>query len=247
MVSIKDEQQFLMYIKSQKINYKEFDDNGQEFKEESFVVSGRKYYCNPNLWKIIFDSNLQPAINYLFTMMTAIIDEQIIIAAIDSKLNDNNIFRLIKIYEKNRFAEKDEHIDFDMLMLSAISSNRPSILNFILTFVKENELSPKWGTWGNACNGRALTEAAKVGNINMTRVLLLNDADIHKDDDWAYIMAIKRGWYNIARLLIDYGADIHAKGNLGYKLIERNDKAGLIPIGEIKEAHDSIIDMYRRK
>jgi hypothetical protein len=50
-----------------------------------------------------------------------------------------------------------------------------------------------------------------------------------------------------AEVLADHGANIHAKNNLVQKMIERNDKNGLVPMGSNKSGRLVLLDKLKSK
>lgn len=58
----------------------------------------------------------------------------------------------------------------------------------------------------------SLIVAAKVGNIDLVRLLLDRDADVHASDGGALTTAASTGHVKIAKLLLDHGAEVNASG-----------------------------------
>jgi len=46
--------------------------------------------------------------------------------------------------------------------------------------------------------------------IEVTRELLKNGANVHADDDWAIVCAATHGRTKLCQLLLEYGANVHA-------------------------------------
>lgn len=46
--------------------------------------------------------------------------------------------------------------------------------------------------------------------IEVTRELLKNGANVHADDDWAIVCAAAHGRTKLCQLLLEYGANVHA-------------------------------------
>jgi len=49
--------------------------------------------------------------------------------------------------------------------------------------------------------------------IEVTRELLKNGANVHADDDWAIVCAAAHGSTKLCQLLLEYGVNVHAHHN----------------------------------
>lgn len=234
---IPTEQQFLKYIKHN-INYKNYDYNPLLKTKPKLSLEDRRWYENPFFWKEVFDYKLKYGLDFLLANYKDKIDQQILEAIIYSNINNTDLFTLIKLVDE----ENRDKLNYDRLMYSAIDSNKYEVLKFLINFVKNQKIKAPYGEWGNVGNGRGLSEASKVGNIDIVNILLENGAEIDSDDGFAYLNAIKHCRYDIARKLADSGIDIHMKNDLALNLLKR--KTNVYPIKSAKEDMEYLISLY---
>lgn len=249
--SIESIDQFWSHILSKyKINkvdliYKE----GQE-NNKPYAVKDRDLLLNPNLWNKLIRSKDYPAIRYIIDTHPEVIDFQImsIVSPIDT-ISDEIVFKVFDTFLKYNSNEKRRVYEFDVLAMACLTSNKKGYSSFkrIIGFMENNKIPPQYGTYGNICNGDGLAEASKLGNTELIKYLISLGADPSKNDSWSFVHACKHAWYEVALLLAEHGADIHTKNDLGLKMIERNDKGQVIPIGRASECRKILLDLYDKK
>ena len=250
LLSIMVADQFWSHILSKyKINkvdliYKE----GQEHRR--YAVKGRDLLLNPNLWDKLIKKKDYDAIFYIIYNHPKAVDFQImtIIAPITT-FSDAITVKLFETFLKYNSNEKRRSYEFDVLAMACLTSTTKNYTAFkrIIEFMKDKNIPPQYGMYGNLCNGDGLAEAAKIGNPELIKYLLSLGADPSKNDSWSFVHACKHAWYEVALLLAEHGADIHTKNDLGLKMIERNDKAGIIGIGRSSESRKILLGRYNKK
>lgn len=242
--------QFWAHILSKyKINkvdliYKE----GQEHKQ--YAVKGRDLLLNPNLWDKLIKKKDYPAIQYIIDTHPQSIDFQIMsIVSPITTISDNIVLKIFDTFLEHNSNEKRRAYEFDVLAMACLTSDEKDYTSFkrMIDFMVDHNIPPQYEAYGNICNGEGLAEAAKLGNPDLVNYLISLGADPSKNDSWSFVHACKHAWYEVALLLAEHGADIHTKNDLGLKMIERNDKNGIIGIGKASESRKILLERYNKK
>ena len=242
--------QFWAHILSKyKINkvdliYKEGQDHRQ------YAVKGRDLLLNPNLWDKLIKKKDYDAIQYIIDSHPQYIDFQIMsIVSPITTISDKIVLKLFNTFLEHNSNEKRRAYEFDVLAMACLTSDEKDYTSFkrMIDFMVDHNIPPQYETYGNICNGEGLAEAAKLGNPELIKYLLSLGADPSKNDSWSFVHACKHAWYEVALLLAEHGADIHTKNDLGLKMIERNDKNGIIGIGKASESRKILLERYNKK
>lgn len=262
-VPLKTEQQFLSYLKAIHIDILNYTYT-KDKEKNVYGLPGKAPIKNPYLWNKLTNDKVGNAIDYIINDNPDLLDSQIFIAILEAKdtsiITKKRLDSLIKTLNLTYLKDHIKPINFEII-ISTIISNTTGIsfggldkskrttefVKTIIEFMKEKKIEPRNATYGNIGEGRALTDASKIGNKDLVIYLLENGANVHMDDDWCLSSAIKNGHYDIALLLISHGADITVRNNQGLKLIEMNDRKGLVPVGANKEALREIMNLYSKK
>lgn len=249
--TIEDDQQFMSYIALHRIRISDYT-----YREENNIygMKGRSPIENPYLWGVLVNTEESIFLDYLIHRRKELLDEDIFSSILQIKHNSlltNQMLDSMASIYVNNCASKEIKPNFDDIMYAFISSDQTKdkyrIVEALVSYMKSVHIPPKYSKYGNIANGRGLTEAAKSGDVELVQFLLDNGADPAKDDHWSIISAAKYGWYHIAEVLADHGANIHAKNNLVQKMIERNDKNGLVPMGSNKSGRLVLLDKLKSK
>lgn len=242
--------QFWAHILSKyKINkvdliYKEGQDHRQ------YAVKGRDLLLNPTLWDKLIKKKDYDAIQYIIDSHPQSIDFQIMsIVAPITTISDKITLKIFNTFLEHNSNENRRAYEFDILAMACLTSDEKDYSSFkrIIEFMVDHNIPPQYETYGNICNGEGLAEASKIGNPELIKYLLSLGADPSKNDSWSFVHACKHAWYEVALLLAEHGADIHTKNDLGLKMIERNDKNGIIGIGKASESRKILLERYNKK
>lgn len=245
MASIKSDQEFVSYLLTKGINYRLYDyEEGKDPDKYPLMVNYRRYYQNPHLWQILFTQKETKAINYLVDKHNIDIDMVILITAVHQQCTQRMFEKLFYIVYNNEI-NKDKIMRLDRLVMATIEADSLDKTKYV--FDKQFELKiedPNYKLY-ELSDGRGLTEAAKIGNINMIKYLLDKGCKANSDGDWPVINAIKHGHYYVAKILMERGADIHSKRNLGLKCILRNDKEENKLDAKDRAAREILLQLYK--
>lgn len=243
--------QLHFYLKSNKIDindYRFFKDE----KKNKFGIENVKPLQNPYLWNLIVSKNLIEPIQFLINVKKEWVDKKIVTAILTGNPYGNSddclvpraeIVGLLRALKDN---DKDMGIHMEDIMLSvcycSIKSTR--VMQILMTFTKSNDIPIR----PNGIFVRdALSEAAKTGNIELVEMIIGYFPETLKEcGDWPFLNAMKRGCYEIAAYLIQKGLDPHCKKDMGYKLIQTNDKKNIPCFAKNKEAHDYLVSLYEK-
>ena len=220
----------------------------EEGKEKEYAVKDRDLLLNPNLWSMLIEKDDITSINYIIDSNPKVIDFQIVsIFAPITSIPDMMVLKVLDTFLNWNSNKKRRTYEFDVLAMSCISTNVKGYKAFkrIIDFMKKHKIAPHYGEYGNLCNGEGLGEAAKTGNPDLIRYMIYElKANPRLNEGWAFVHACKHAGYEAALILAKHGADVHAKNDLGKKMIERNIKAGVSPIGKAKECMDALIVLF---
>lgn len=234
------------------------------------VYHGRRFYENPYLWATILDMDFTEAINYLYGLKELVYDTVVIKGALTTRNIDSKIpLKMVERYIKVAKSDLDP-IDSEFEVTKnveeetkAIQQNVDSILEYLASLGNEdwfkkvvamaetNGVEPLYGGYGNAGNGMALyastTEGVLIGNPNgdsFANYLLDNGAKPASYDSLPFCMACKHRAYSLAVRMLDSGADIHTKGDLGLRMVKRNDSNGIKLSEKEESARKILLDRY---
>ena len=236
--------QFFSYLKAHDIDIKDYK---YSKTKNIYGLPNTEPISNPYLWMKVVDDRLSEAIEYLTNIEPELVNQNIVcgmIQAIHNKdlITDNLFKKLVEIIYRN-----DKKCNFDMLSFASIEVKKVDYLQIILDFMTEKKIKFQFDTFGNINRGVGLTEAAKKGDKELVKFLLDNGASIDLNDGFSFLSAMKYGCYEVAMLLVKHGADPHMKNDLGFKLIQRNGRNHVSPMGKNKEAYEELCNIYTSK
>ena len=245
---IKTEDQLKALLLAKGIRIKDF--TYQENEEKNiYGVKDVPPLQNPYLWNVLTKQHNINALAFLLEYKPEWINIGITLAILQGIDRDNKrgivteamISTILHCLIKNQ--PDMIRANFDQILMSTIQDRLTKITKIVFDFIIDEgiELNPE-----GAFMYGGLSEAAKSADMNLIKMIEKQyPQSIMKCGDWPYLNAMKYGLYTVALYFAKRGNDIHAKNDLGYKLMERNDKKGLLPMGENKEAHDFLMDVYR--
>lgn len=244
--------QFLFYLKSKNINYKDYDyieDHTTEsyMEKHPLIIKYRRFYDNPHLWNLLFsDSKYDDGIDFLISYDKVDLDS-IIINSILLNTNKDKQSIILDLVKRSLSESKYPVDDLDSYLYASISGENYDRFEDLIQIGLDLNIQPKYKSFGNFSSGQGFYEAARSGSMKMIKRLLDLGGDASIDSSMGYIMCMKSANYSIAKLLIDNGADIHTKNNLGLKLIERNDKRQVKLSEENELARRIILEKYNNE
>lgn len=239
--------QVYFYLRS-----KDIDINKYKYREENnmYGIEGVIPIKNPYLWNHMLNENITEPLELLLNYKQELVNPRLVNAILtsqpDFKVNDCNISKSKIIALLDILKEKEAlENNVENLLISLISKGYDRVVKIILSYIKKNDIEIKEN---GSFMRESLAEASKSGNMELVKLIMDSYPNaIKKSDDWPYLNAIKRGFYEMALYFLKNGNNYHAKNDLGYKLLERNDKKRIASVGKNKEAHDFIMDLYRGK
>ncbi len=260
-MKINNPTQLLAALKSKGVDIKEFDYVEGRTTEEYMsnhhtIVHGRRFYENPYLWTMVLDMKMDDIAEYLSNVSSIEGDLTIVKAALTT-LNENSSIpmKMAKRYidYANSLSEddlKDKGIDLeydiDSILENLASIHRIEWFKQVVRLAVNHHIEPRYLSFGNAGNGMALYYACTEMYLNnpsgedFANYLLSIGAEPILNESIAFCMACKHAAYNLAVKMLDKGADLHAKGDLGLKMVARNDNKG-IKLSESNEASRKIL------
>lgn len=243
-MDIKTRDQFFSYLKSHDIDIKDFK---YSKKNNIYGLPNTEPISNPYLWKKVVDDRLVDGLEYLINAGHSLVNENIVSGMIGANHNADIITD--KIFGKlvETIYINNKKCNFDLLSFACITIKKVSYLKIIMDFMNENKIKFQYDTFGNINRGVGLTEAAKTGDKELVKFLLDNGASIDLNDGFSFLSAMKHGCYEVAILLVKHGADPHMKNDLGFKLIQRNDKNHITPMGKNRDAYEELCTIYTSK
>lgn len=237
----------LKYIKEHGIDINEYKYIAVSTKKSKYGVKDTEPLDNPFLWNNLVSTCDTSVLDYLISdtgkvHVTIPVVEGIIFAKKPIRSYYEKILDIVKD------KQKEENIGYviDILCLNCISANKLFYLKTTVKYMKKNKIKPCFKEYGNISNGNGLVEAAKIGNEEIIEFLLSNGANPSFDEGFSFLSAMKHANYKIALLLVKAGCDPHVKNDLGFKLLQRNDKMHLIPSKENKESYEILCNIYTR-
>lgn len=252
-IKLKDETQFLMYLKSSKVSLDDFTYNEDPSKNK-YGIKDIIPYMNPYLWNVIAEKNLYSGIEFLLDVKPEWLTSSVGIGILQSfqiKLSKDNIINTLmnklftRLWVESSEETKENSIDGILLAILTENRGRLKFLKKAIDFIEKYNLKVKEdGAFIRAC----LTELAKTNDRDSINYLISKfPSSLTKGESWPYLIAIKYGNYELALFFASKGMDIHAKGDLGYKLLERNYKRNLVNrVGDTKKAEEHLMDLYLR-
>lgn len=246
-IKILNDEMLLKYIKEHGIDINEYKYIAVSTKKTKYGVKNTEALDNPFLWNNLVSTCGTSVLDYLISdagrvHITIPVVEGIIFAKKPIRDYYEKILDIIK------GKQKEENIGYviDILCLNCISANKLFYLKTTVKYMKKNKIKPCFKEYGNISNGNGLVEAAKIGNEDIIEFLLSNGANPSFDEGFSFLSAMKHANYKIALLLVKAGCDPHVKNDLGFKLLQRNDKMHLIPSKENKESYEILCNIYTR-
>ena len=244
---ILNDEMLLKYIKEHGIDINEYKYIAVSTKKTKYGVKNTEALDNPFLWNNLVSTCGTSVLDYLISdtgraHITIPVVEGIIFAKKPIRGYYEKILDIIKD------KQKEENIGYviDILCLNCISANKLFYLKTTVKYMKKNKIKPCFKEYGSINNGNGLVEAAKIGNEEIIEFLLSNGANPSFDEGFSFLSAMKHANYKIALLLVKAGCDPHVKNDLGFKLLQRNDKMHLIPSKENKESYEILCNIYTR-
>ena len=244
---ILNDEMLLKYIKEHGIDINEYKYLAVSTKKTKYGVKNTEALDNPFLWNNLVSTCGTSVLDYLISdtgrvHITIPVVEGIIFAKKSIRSYYEKILDIIK------GKQKEENIGYviDILCLNCISANKLFYLKTTVKYMKKNKIKPCFKKYGNINNGNGLVEAAKIGNEEIIEFLLGNGANPSFDEGFSFLSAMKHANYKTALLLVKAGCDPHVKNDLGFKLLQRNDKMHLIPSKENKESYEILCNIYTR-
>lgn len=244
---ILNDEMLLKYIKEHGIDINEYKYIAVSTKKTKYGVKNTEALDNPFLWNNLVSTCGTSVLDYLISdtgrvHITIPVVEGIIFAKKPIRSYYEKILDIVKD------KQKEENIGYviDILCLNCISANKLFYLKTTVKYMKKNKIKPCFKEYGNINNGNGLVEAAKIGNEEIIEFLLSNGANPSFDEGFSFLSAMKHANYKIALLLVKAGCDPHVKNDLGFKLLQRNDKMRLIPSKENKESYEILCNIYTR-
>lgn len=237
----------LKYIKEHGIDINEYKYIAISTKKSKYGVKDTEALDNPFLWNNLVSTCGTSVLDYLISDTGRVhITIPVVEGIIFAKKSVRGYYEKILDIIANK--QKEENIGYviDILCLNCISANKLFYLKTTVKYMKKNKIKPCFKEYGNISNGNGLVEAAKIGNEEIIEFLLSNGANPSFDEGFSFLSAMKHANYKTALLLVKAGGDPHVKNNLGFKLLQRNDKMGIIPSKENKESYEILCDIYTR-
>ena len=243
--------QLHFYLKSNGIDINDFrffkDD-----KKNKFGIDGIKPLENPYLWNMIVNKNLIEPIRFLIEYKKEWISSRVVTAILtgnpygtseDCLIPRNEIVALLRALKEN---DKDIafHMEDIMLYVCPCCVKSSRVLQILMTFTKNNDIVIRPN---GSFMREILSEASKIGNIDLLEMIIGYFPEALKEcGDWPFLNAIKHGCYELAVYLVHKGLDPHCKRDMGYKLIQSNDKKNIPCFAKNKEAHDYLVSLYKK-
>lgn len=211
-----------------------------------WVMRNRMYYDNPNLWRLVFDKNLTPAIKFLMND-NRVSDNNLGICNTCLYSNRDEVYELCQRHIESLTDEHEKSIDMDNFLWILVQQNKVDKLKKMIWMAETLGVKPVHETWGNIAYGDALTEAVKFESNEMFDLLMKYDPSPMFNESMPFCIATKYGFYNKALQLVNKGFDLHAMRDLGLKMIQRNDKAGFKTSKTEEFAKRALLKLYNKK
>ena len=209
-----------------------------------WIMKDRAYYDNPSFWRIIFDKNLEPAIEYLMN---------------DFRVSHNNLglcntclytdrdesFTLCERHLKSIDDKKEKTIDMNNFMWILVQRNKVDRLKTMIYIAEKLKIDPIHENWGNIAYGDAISESVKFNDDSMFNFLIQFKPSPELNESMPYCIACKYGHYSRALALVNIGYNPKTMNNLGLKMIRRNDNnTKLVLDAENALSRKSLLDLY---
>lgn len=246
-IKILNDEMLLKYIKEHGIDINEYKYIAVSTKKTKYGVKNTEALDNPFLWNNLVSTCGTSVLDYLISDTGRVhITLPVVEGIIFAKKSVRSYYE--KILDIVKDKQKEENIGYviDILCLNCISANKLFYLKTTIKYMKKNKIKPCFKEYGNISNGNGLVEAAKIGNEETIEFLLSNGANPSFDEGFSFLSAMKHANYKTALLLVKAGCDPHVKNDLGFKLLQRNDKMCLIPSKENKESYEILCNIYTR-
>lgn len=264
-MKINNPTQLLAALKSKGIDIKEFDYVEGRTTEEymsnhNTIVHGRRFYENPYLWTMALDMKMDDITEYLSRVPSIESDLTIVKAALTTSNESSSIpMKMAKRYidYANSLSEEDRknkgidlEYDIDSILENLASTHRIEWFKQVVRLAVNHHIEPRYLSFGNAGNGMALYYACtemyltSPSGEDFANYLLSIGAEPILNDSIAFCMACKHAAYNLAVKMLDKGADLHAKGDLGLKMVARNDNKGIKLSESNKVSRKILLERY---
>lgn len=246
---IKDEQNFLFYLKFHGINFKDYDyiegkTTDKEINKNHLITKYRRWYTNPILWYNIFSKkDLLDGQDYIINNFSDKIDNRIISAIFvgaDFEIKKEHLEIILKVYESKK--DSDKPIDYEDIISYSLNKKSELFKKLIKYFGDEFKNNNK--KIGDINNGYLYLNTCINGYEEILDIILRDGYDTSKEDSMGFIMAIKHANYKIAYSLLNNGANIDTKNRLAYKMFLRNENKRICHPGE-EWYHNELLKLFK--
>ena len=235
--------QLLCYAKSVGLDTKDYIYRKENNK---YGIDGKDPIENPYFWIQLINLGRRP-IEFLLDNLSYI-SNSILVALIQGADKQNVSDKEWKIFihtiDTRYYDKYEKHYHFDDIMYTCIEAGNLDLLKLIVNYMEDNDIKPIHGSIGNINRGIGITEACKQGREDIVSYLVDHGADLSLDGEYSFMSALKYAQYNIAMLLVRKGVNPYVKRDIGFKLIQRNDKANVVSVGKNKEAYEHLCNIY---
>ena len=164
-MKIINDQQLACFLKTKKIELKEFDYVEGKTTEEymadhPMIIHGRRFYENPYLWTSVIDMGLTDVIEYLYSKEDLSCDIMLVKAALSiqdmkSKFPIKMVNRYLKyathIKEANASDEEgvDPEYDIDSILENLASLGHVQWFKDVVELAEKYQVKPRYGSYAN--------------------------------------------------------------------------------------------------
>ena len=211
-----------------------------------WILRYRQYYENPNLWRLVLDKNIEPAIDFLMKD-TRVSSNNLALCNSCLYSDRNEPIELCKRHLSSLTDEQEKIQDLNNFLWIIVQQNKVDKLKKMIEYAKEQHIEPVHKNWANIAYGDAMSESVKFDDPSMFNYLITMEPDPTLNDSMPFCIACKYAHYKQALDLVKLGYDIHTMRDLGLKMINRNSSMVDKLSKENKKALMELLKMYDKK